>query len=267
MESDKDIVELDEETYMISEGEGRGRTHSYLVIGENRACLIDTGFGYTNMKAAVERLTEKEVFVICTHGHLDHIGSNSYFDEIYLHPADRGLYELHSDPAYRLSFLKQRYLNKGMTREEVESEEFKERTRRLWHQKPANAIGSLEDGQTFQLGNRELTIVHTPGHTRGSVCILDAGRRRLYTGDTICELGVLLCFEESTPVETYLSSLETLWDMRGQYTEIFGGHQRIPLELSYLADYMECAKQAIARTDGETFLTCKKAALSLADRT
>ena len=60
----------------------------YLVIGKRKAALIDTGFGLGDLKAFVRTFTDLPIIVLCTHGHLDHIGGNSQFDEVYICPED-----------------------------------------------------------------------------------------------------------------------------------------------------------------------------------
>lgn len=56
----------------------------YLVCGKERACLIDTAYGLTNLKNLAASLTKLPVFVINTHGHLDHVMGNRFFNECYL---------------------------------------------------------------------------------------------------------------------------------------------------------------------------------------
>ena len=60
----------------------------YLVVGKDRACVIDTMNAYTDLYQAVRKITDKPVTVVNTHGHPDHIFGNVYFQEAYLHPAD-----------------------------------------------------------------------------------------------------------------------------------------------------------------------------------
>ena len=75
--------------------------YMYLVVGEEKAALIDTGMGFPGLRQLVERLTDKPVIVLNTHGHLDHIGGNDEFDCIYLHPDDLTVYVEHGMESYR----------------------------------------------------------------------------------------------------------------------------------------------------------------------
>ena len=70
--------------------EGHAAT-GYLVVGEEKACVIDTMNGYNDLFRAVRELTDKPLTVVNTHGHPDHIFGNMFFREAYLHPADRDL--------------------------------------------------------------------------------------------------------------------------------------------------------------------------------
>src|SRR3954447_7618001 len=64
------------------------RVLSYLILGNERALLIDTGTGAVSMKAAVESLTDLPVLLVNSHSHWDHVGNNQEFDEIAIHRAE-----------------------------------------------------------------------------------------------------------------------------------------------------------------------------------
>lgn len=79
---------IDDNTYCLSEYRHWEHTHSYLLLGENRALLIDTGLGIGNIGALVARLTSKPVTAVATHVHWDHIGGHRYFPDFYAHRAE-----------------------------------------------------------------------------------------------------------------------------------------------------------------------------------
>lgn len=56
-------------------------TFLYLVEGKDRACLIDTGDGYGDLGSYIRQLTDKPVFVILTHGHMDHASGACFFND------------------------------------------------------------------------------------------------------------------------------------------------------------------------------------------
>jgi hydroxyacylglutathione hydrolase len=65
-----------------------GEVTAYLVVGSERAVLLDTGLGLGNIRDEVHQVTEKPVTVVNTHGHVDHVGGNHLFPEVYIHRDD-----------------------------------------------------------------------------------------------------------------------------------------------------------------------------------
>ena len=73
-----------------------------LIIGREKALLIDTGNGYADIAEAVRKVTQLPLIVVNTHGHLDHTCGNYFFDqEIYIHPDDIELCKKHNSVEMR----------------------------------------------------------------------------------------------------------------------------------------------------------------------
>ena len=89
-------------TEHITEFLGRFHERMYLVKGRERAALIDTGCGFGSLRAEVDRRNELPLIVLLTHGHQDHAMGAGEFEEVYLTPIDREVYERQKNPAYRL---------------------------------------------------------------------------------------------------------------------------------------------------------------------
>jgi hydroxyacylglutathione hydrolase len=181
-----------------------GQVNMFLVAGKDKALLIDTGFGEPGLDAVVASLTSLPVAVVDTHGHDDHAGGNKYFDEIYAHPGD-------------MSVVK--------------------------HFSPGKKVREVRAGYEFDLGGRKLSVIETPGHTRGSICLLDAENRILFTGDNN-NSHIWLFLEESLSVEEYLKSLEALIAREGEFDVMLIGHggQTSPAFLDGIA---ECAREIL----------------------
>src|SRR5688500_14024098 len=79
-----EVYEIAPNLFVFYEPRHYERTIVNLVIGQQKAALIDTGCGIGNLRKAVEQVTDKPVIVINTHTHADHLGSNHQFDEIAL---------------------------------------------------------------------------------------------------------------------------------------------------------------------------------------
>ncbi len=58
----------------------------YLVIGSEKAVLLDTCTGYGDLLSCVREFTQKPLFVLLSHGHYDHIGGAGQFDTVYMNP-------------------------------------------------------------------------------------------------------------------------------------------------------------------------------------
>lgn len=149
---------------------------SYLITGNSRALLFDTGLGIGDMHSLVAELTDLPVTVINSHSHYDHIGGNHAFSTI-----------LARDTAYT------RQRATGLAHEEVA--EFVG-AGWIWKPLPVNFDAKryqtkgfmikafVRDGQRIQLGGRTLEVLFTPGHAPDAICLLDRENRQLFTGDT-----------------------------------------------------------------------------------
>lgn len=85
MRSDLPVTKLAENVYLLNEFDG---TNCYLVVGSEKALLIDCGTGFCDIRDAAEKLTDLPIILAATHGHGDHIGGAGQFEEIYIHRAD-----------------------------------------------------------------------------------------------------------------------------------------------------------------------------------
>jgi len=76
-----EVYEVTPNTYAIYEPGQFQEVISYLALGKEKAALIDTGYGMSDMRGLVELLTDLPVTVVITHTHVDHIGQNYARDE------------------------------------------------------------------------------------------------------------------------------------------------------------------------------------------
>jgi glyoxylase-like metal-dependent hydrolase (beta-lactamase superfamily II) len=229
------FIPIDDKTTVIEEKRFGFQCLCYLLAGESRALLIDTGFGLGDMAAAVRTLTDKPVWVANTHAHADHIGCNHLFGEFFLSPDDDEVLGLHTDPAYLRRTIGGMIppLLRGLFRPVLE---------RFLRPKTLGTKRSIGDGYVFDLGGRAVEVVAVPGHSPGCLCFLDRERRLLFTGDTLCDWGVLLNLEYSLSPEAYGASLERLEELAGAYDRIYPGHHGFPVSRDRLAEYRGCVR-------------------------
>lgn len=232
--------------------------YMYLVEGNDRAALIDTGMGFSGLAQVVGSLTDKPVIVLCTHGHLDHVGANGQFEQVYIHPADEGLLREHGSQAYREeripAFAAELASNAGGKVIQglfPDSGDIVRVIHDLIHVSQPETLNYLQDGQTIDLGGRSLEVISVPGHTRGSVCFLDAAGRQLFSGDMLCTMGIMLSFECSTTVNEFL---ETMAKMKarteGKVDHVYGGHHVAPIGPEYMDKYISCGRKLLECSDG-----------------
>jgi glyoxylase-like metal-dependent hydrolase (beta-lactamase superfamily II) len=148
---------------------------SFLIIGEQRALLFDTGLGMGDIAAVVAELTDLPLTVLNSHGHYDHTGGNYQFDGVL---------------ARNLPFTKNK--SKGSPHAAVAEFAGKDW---IWKQhppgfdaatyqiKPYRLNGWIEEGQFIDLGGVSLEIVYAPGHAPDGIVLIDHQRRLMFTGD------------------------------------------------------------------------------------
>lgn len=240
------IQKINEYTTMISES--KDGVHMFLLEGTERALLIDTGTGAGNIRKCVETLTDKPIMVINTHGHYDHMGGNYLFDEVLIHPADREAARAHQNPKF-LSEMGKKLMPTAVYYLAKIVRPY------LLNPKPTRKFSDIADGQIINLGNREVEVIHTPGHTKGSICLLDRTYHFLFTGDSICFLLVLLGNMDycDTP-ENYIGSLKRLKEKINPQTVMYSNHHDNPVPQEYIDKYIACAQKIILHPEEGTVM-------------
>jgi glyoxylase-like metal-dependent hydrolase (beta-lactamase superfamily II) len=215
---------------------------SYLVAGSDRAVLIDTGTGIGDLKSAVSELTDLDVSVVNTHTHWDHIGDNAQFDAIlcYDHPDCIGKLRSGVDKAKLLSALSGDSVWKPLPKGFDPA---------AWSIPPVEPTGLIHDGDLIELGGRTLEVIYTPGHSPGSVCLLDRKSRLLFTGDTFFP-GPLYAHPEDVDIEAYIASISRLESRVSEYDYLLSGHND-PWVKSEVIPRVAAAFSAIMAGEGD----------------
>lgn len=204
------VIEIAKNTYAINEF---GMDAMYLVIGRDRALLIDTGTGTFDLRALAEQLTDKPYDVLLTHGHVDHAGGIDQFEKIMIHEADIGM-------ARSLTLEERRDYAMMIHGMDVnQAYDFSADQVREWKRIPE--FITVSDGDVIDLGERKLEIIHTPGHTPGSICLLDRKNRIHFSGDA-CNINTL-CIDGSG-VRQLKASAEKIRSYEDAFDRDYNGH-------------------------------------------
>lgn len=214
-----------------------GGDNIYLVVGEARALLVDTGLGAGRLAAFVKTLTALPVDVVNTHGHPDHSGGNDEFARVHAHPLDFDAIRGFATREARQGTL----ARMAMAAPGADLFSLDEAMRL-----PAAELVPVKGGHVFDLGGRALEVIEQPGHTPGEIVLLDAANRVLLTGDNDNTL-VWLFLPTCRPLEVYLDSLRKLRARDGEYDTILPGHGG-PLPKAFLAEQIACVESILDGT-------------------
>ena len=201
--TDKQIIELHPNIFLIK---GKNSSsHTYLLRTDYKNILIDSGIdkNFPDLRKSLLfigiKIRDIDI-IINTHEHFDHIGANRYFQEHAL------------IAAHRFAAVKISTQDKYVTL--YESGDLNEPAPKvhLW----------LENRFRFDLGNFSIEVIHTPGHTSGSICLYELNRKILFSGDTLFAGGELSYIAESGSIGDYIYSISHLATRK--INEIYPGH-------------------------------------------
>lgn len=228
------VSKVDEKTFAISEFGHWEKVHSFLLVGQERAALIDTGLGIDQIKRMTDQLTDLPIIVLTTHVHADHIGSHGQYELIYVHEAEEdwlvngikglGIEQIRKD------------ISRDITRPVPVT--FDPKSYKPYQGKPA---GLLRDGDVVKLGGRSLTVYHTPGHSPGHIALFDTSRGFLFTGDLLYDETPVYAFYPTTDPEDLVNSLDKISRIP-EVKQIFGSHNSIGLDPEWLMVARHAAK-------------------------
>ncbi|MCR5502771.1 MAG: MBL fold metallo-hydrolase [Lachnospiraceae bacterium] len=194
------------ETVKINDSTWRfedGGVRFFLLCGKKKAALIDTGMNAPDARKTAEGLTDLPLILINTHADRDHISGNGAFKEFYMSPEEEGNYR---------------------------------------HNNGQGTILPVKEGDVIDLGDRALRIIDIPGHTPGSIAILDEKYRVLIAGDSVQD-GNIFMFGEYRNIDLYIESMKHLADYDGKYDEVYAMHGSIPVKPDLVGKLIEGAEK------------------------
>ncbi len=182
----------------------------YLLDGGSRALLIDTGYGSGDLAGFIKKMLNKEVSVVNTHFHADHTSANGQFHSFYISEAD--LPEIRpacSDTA---------------------------------------EINIVRDGDQIIAGDITLEVIAIPGHTPGSIALLDRTKRRLFSADSVAKNFPVYMQYPGQNICNYRESLHKLYSLKENYDTIWPCHGELYITIRDLENTIECCEGIINGT-------------------
>jgi glyoxylase-like metal-dependent hydrolase (beta-lactamase superfamily II) len=180
-----------------------------LFIGDHRALLVDTGIGQSgSLKELVSSITDKPVMLVITHADGDHIGCAAEFEEVFMHPAEMPYFFTSAEKGTKASA--------------------------IW------------EGDVIDLGGRSFEVILIPGHTPGSIALLERENRVLVTGDSVSGGGPAFMFGDVRSFSAYIPSMEKLVGIMDSFDEIYPAHGEFPIAPKAVENSLMCAKKLVA---------------------
>ena len=159
---------------------------SFVFIGDQNALLIDSGTGAGNFKEIVEQITHLPIIALFTHAHGDHIGAAKYFDKRLMHPSEFDYYAFEAP-------------------ETVSMEP-------IW------------EGDIINLGTYRFEVILIPGHSPGSIALLEKEKRFLIGGDSIQFGGPIIMLGSERSFEAFQASMKKLQGILHEFDTIYASH-------------------------------------------
>ena len=211
----------------------------HLIVGQERALLIDTAFGIGDLRGLVETLTDKPVDVVNTHFHGDHSAGNGQFETVFIHKYDIPYLEMSEKAENRL------LPAPGTYREED-----------IIPLRSAKHI-AMEDGFVFRLGEgHEVEVIHMPGHAAGGCMLLDRKYNLLFSGDAVVFTPTLIIgrfpapyYPEYLTVTAFRDALKKALPRCQNVKKLYTGHSVQGISPVYLTDMINCCEKIIAHPD------------------
>lgn len=209
-----EVYEPAPNVYAIYEPHQSEEVISYLIVGEKKALLFDTGMGISDIKKVVNELTRLPIIVLNSHTHDDHVGGNWEFGTIYAMDTD---------------FTRK---NAKGSREDAQAEVSPDQIcgslpkgfdPKKYETRPWKITAYMHDGDKFDLGGRTIEVNATPGHTPDAISLIDRANGLLFTGDTYYPAPIWL-FRPETDLDAYAASIRRLSALSSQVKTVLGAH-------------------------------------------
>jgi glyoxylase-like metal-dependent hydrolase (beta-lactamase superfamily II) len=209
-----EVYKVAPSVFAIYEPHQSEETISYLIEGEKKAVLFDTGMGISSLKKLTSELTRLPITVLNSHTHDDQVGDNWQFTTVY---------------AMDTNFTRKNAEGSRQdAQEEVAADQIcgalpKGFNPKTYVTRPWKITSYIHDGDRIDLGGRALEVLATPGHTPDAISLLDRANGLLFTGDTYYPATIWL-YRPETDFAAYDASIRRLAELAPQIKTVLGAH-------------------------------------------
>src|SRR6202521_1066448 len=209
-----EVYKVAPSVFAIYEPHQSEETISYLIVGDKRAMLFDTGMGISDIRKVTAELTRLPIVVLNSHTHDDHVGNNWQFETIY---------------GMDTEFTRK---NAQGSREDAQAELAPDQicgqlpkgfNPKTYATAPWKITVYKHDGDRIDLGGRWLEVIATPGHTPDAISLFDRANSLLFSGDTYYP-GPIWLYRPETNLEAYGASIRRLAALTPQIKTVLGAH-------------------------------------------
>ncbi len=213
-----------------------GIVNDFLIEGRDKAVLFDTGLDLFNIRDYVAKLTDKELIVVNSHFHPDHANGNHHFDRVYIGEADLPTFT--TDDVYfalvdsMVQAVYEKYPKAKKLQPWVD--------KLLMTKRGKTQYLPLRDGDEIDLGGKKLIVKNFPGHTPGSVTLLDPALRFIYAGDA-SDIDIWMFTNPDCSLHEYAETGRRYFREVEEmgYTRYRGSHMPLTHSITFMRDYAE----------------------------
>lgn len=191
-----------------------GDVRMFLLDGGSTAFLLDTGYGTGDLRSVVSGLTGAPVTVVHTHAHEDHDGGNGQFHDFVMHEADAAGILPHCPKDAKIRYVK--------------------------------------DGDVIEGGDVRLEVIGIPGHTPGSIALLERARRVIFTGDAFARNFPVYMQYPGQDYRQYLQGMERIAARKAEFDRICPCHGELEIDKSHMAKQIACCRSILDGTAVDT---------------
>lgn len=221
-----------------------GKNCCELIVGTQKAALLDTGLGFCDLPGIVREITDLPLLILNTHSHIDHAGGNALFNQpAYMGQEDIETFDYAAGRDMRIITVNRfRPLVERLKEQENLDED-------AYINIPAQGLIPIFEGDVFDLGGFTLRVFNTPGHSTGGRSFYLEEKKFLYTGDAVYPCTYVFGFGSASRdvhIETLKKILSIPFDL------VYGNHRAKPMTRENIELYLKAA-QTVKYEDGYPF--------------